>query len=234
MSRRIGIAVFPGTWSDRDCRHAVELLGAEAVSLWHAEPDLRGCEVVILPGGFAYGDYLRAGAIARFAPLMQAVTEHARAGGAVIGICNGFQILCEAGLLPGALLRNSSLQFRCQPTRLRVESAGSPFLSGCRKGELLQMPISHGEGRFYADPETLGRLNAECRVALRYCDEAGEPTDEANPNGSLQNIAGIFNEAGNVLGMMPHPERACEQLLGSADGLRILGAAIEHHPVASR
>lgn len=227
MSVRFGIAVFPGTWSDRDCAHAVALAGAESVPLWHADRDLRGCEVIILPGGFAYGDYLRAGAIARFAPLMEAVREHALQGGLVLGICNGFQILCEAGMLPGALLRNSSLQFRCQPAWLRVESTSTPFLAACSEGELLQLPVSHGEGRFFADPETLAELNSDGRVALRYCDQAGELSHSANPNGSLQNIAGILNREGNVLGMMPHPERACEQLLGSDDGLRLFNSAIQ-------
>jgi phosphoribosylformylglycinamidine synthase len=227
LSVRFGIAVFPGTWSDRDCAHAVDLAGAEAVPLWHADRDLKGCEVVILPGGFAYGDYLRAGAIARFAPLMEAVREHAQAGGLVLGICNGFQILCEAGMLPGALLRNSSLQFRCQPTWLRVETTGTPFLSGCHQGQRLRVPVSHGEGRFFADPATLAQLNSEGRVALRYSDEQGELTETANPNGSLQNIAGILNQHGNVLGMMPHPERACEELLGSDHGMRFFTSVIQ-------
>ncbi|MGH7643331.1 MAG: phosphoribosylformylglycinamidine synthase subunit PurQ [Candidatus Dormibacteria bacterium] len=226
MSVRFGIAVFPGTWSDRDCAHAVRLAGAEAVSLWHADRDLRGCEVVILPGGFAYGDYLRAGAIARFAPLMEAVQEHALGGGLVLGICNGFQILCEAGLLPGALLRNASLQFRCEPTWLQVESRNSAFLAGSAPGRLLQLPISHGEGRFFADSETLAELNGEGRVAFRYCDQHGERTDRANPNGSLENIAGILSDRGNVLGMMPHPERACEEVLGSDDGLQLFTGVI--------
>ncbi|HVC38929.1 MAG TPA: phosphoribosylformylglycinamidine synthase subunit PurQ [Candidatus Dormibacteraeota bacterium] len=228
MSVRFGIAVFPGTWSDRDCIHAVGLTGADAVPLWHADRDLKGCDVVILPGGFAYGDYLRAGAIARFAPLMEAVGEHARAGGPVLGICNGFQILCEAGLLPGALLRNSSLQFRCQPTWLRLEAAKGPFLSSCRPGQLLRVPVSHGEGRFYADRECLAQLNGEGRVAFRYSDRAGALTTAANPNGSLENIAGILNPEGNVLGMMPHPERACEELLGSDHGLALFNSAIHH------
>jgi len=228
LTVRFGIAVFPGTWSDRDCAHAVELTGEVAVPLWHADRDLKGCDVVILPGGFAYGDYLRAGAIARFAPLMEAVREHARGGGLVLGICNGFQILCEAGLLPGALLRNSSLQFRCQPTWLRVESTQSPFLAACPPGQPLRVPISHGEGRFYAAPEALAQLNAEGRVALRYCDQNGEISDRANPNGSLQNIAGILNQQGNVLGLMPHPERACEALLGSDQGLQLFNSAIQH------
>jgi phosphoribosylformylglycinamidine synthase len=227
LSVRFGIAVFPGTWSDRDCAHAVALAGAAPVPLWHAGRDLKGCDVVILPGGFAYGDYLRAGAIARFAPLMEAVREHALQGGLVLGICNGFQILCEAGMLPGALLRNSSLQFRCQPTWLRVESTSTPFLAECQRGELLRVPVSHGEGRFFADPETVARLNSEGRVALRYCDQLGDPSQLANPNGSLQNIAGILNQEGNVLGMMPHPERACEELLGSDDGLRLFNSAIQ-------
>jgi phosphoribosylformylglycinamidine synthase I len=227
LSLRFGIAVFPGTWSDRDCAHAVELSGAVAVPLWHADRDLKGCDVVILPGGFAYGDYLRTGAIARFAPLMEAVQEHARAGGPVLGICNGFQILCEAGMLPGALLRNASLQFRCQPCWLRVESASSPFLGTLQPGQLLQVPVSHGEGRFYADEETMARLNAEGRVAFRYTDSSGQATAAANPNGSLESVAGILNERGNVLGMMPHPERACELLLGSDHGLQLFPAALQ-------
>ncbi|MFZ0995692.1 MAG: phosphoribosylformylglycinamidine synthase subunit PurQ [Candidatus Dormiibacterota bacterium] len=232
MSVRFGIAVFPGTWSDRDCAHAVELAGGEAVRLWHADRDLKGADVVVLPGGFAYGDYLRCGAIARFAPLMEAVREHALAGGPVLGICNGFQILCEAGMLPGALLRNSSLQFRCQPTWLRVETRTTPFLRECREGQTLRVPVSHGEGRFYADRETLAQLISEDRVALRYSEADGGLTSDANPNGSLQNIAGILNRERNVLGMMPHPERACEELLGSADGLQLFTSAI--HQLASQ
>ncbi|MGC2192298.1 MAG: phosphoribosylformylglycinamidine synthase subunit PurQ [Candidatus Dormiibacterota bacterium] len=225
---RFGIAVFPGTWSDRDCAHAVGLTGSETVPLWHADRDLKGSDVVILPGGFAYGDYLRAGAIARFAPLMEAVRQHALDGGLVLGICNGFQILCEAGMLPGALLRNSSLQFRCQPTWLRVETNGNPFLSQCRQGQLLRVPVSHGEGRYFADQETLAQLNSEGRVALRYSDQEGELTPSANPNGSLQNIAGILSSEGNVLGMMPHPERACEELLGSDHGMELFNSAIRY------
>jgi phosphoribosylformylglycinamidine synthase len=228
LSVRFGIAVFPGTWSDRDCAHAVGLTGSETVALWHADRDLKGSDVVILPGGFAYGDYLRAGAIARFAPLMEAVRQHALDGGLVLGICNGFQILCEAGMLPGALLRNSSLQFRCQPTWLRVETNGTPFLSQCRQGQLLRVPVSHGEGRYFADQETLAQLNSEGRVALRYSDQEGELTPSANPNGSLQNIAGILSPEGNVLGMMPHPERACEELLGSDQGMELFNSAIRY------
>jgi len=232
LSVRFGIAVFPGTWSDRDCSHAAGLAGAEAVPLWHADRDLKGADVVVLPGGFAYGDYLRCGAIARFAPLMDAVRAHALAGGPVLGICNGFQILCEAGMLPGALLRNSSLQFRCQPTWLRVETQATPFLRECRQGATLRVPVSHGEGRFYADRETLAQLNSEDRVALRYSEADGRLSSDANPNGSLQNIAGILNPERNVLGMMPHPERACEELLGSADGLQLFTSAI--HQLASQ
>jgi phosphoribosylformylglycinamidine synthase len=227
LTVRFGIAVFPGTWSDRDCVHAVELAGAEATLLWHADRDLRRADIVVLPGGFAYGDYLRTGAIARFAPLMEAVRDHALGGGPVLGICNGFQILCEAGLLPGALLRNDSLQFRCQPTWLRVETQSTPFLSGCPPGTTLRVPVSHGEGRFYADSRTLEQLNSEGRVALRYSEADGRLTPDANPNGSLENIAGIVNQQGNVLGMMPHPERACEELLGSVDGLQLFSSAIQ-------
>ncbi|MHB8395066.1 MAG: phosphoribosylformylglycinamidine synthase subunit PurQ [Candidatus Dormibacteria bacterium] len=224
MSFRFGIAVFPGTWSDRDCAHAVGRAGGEAVFLWHAEKDLKGADCVILPGGFAHGDYLRAGAIARFAPLMEAVTEHARSGGLVLGICNGFQILCEAGLLPGALLRNRDLQFRCQDTTLLVEPADSPFLAGIPVGSRLNVPISHGQGRYFADPMMLANLEEGKQVALRYCSPAGELGDAHNPNGSLSHIAGIVNRGGNVLGMMPHPERACEPLLGSEDGLRLFSS----------
>lgn len=226
MGPRCGIAVFPGTWSERDCAHAVELAGGEPVMLWHAEPDLKGCDLVILPGGFAHGDYLRCGAIARFAPLMAAVAEHARGGGLVLGICNGFQILCEAGLLPGALLRNSCLQFRCQQTNLLVGPAATPFLEGLEPGRVLTIPISHGEGRYYAPPEQLEELERSSRVALRYCGPRGELGDLHNPNGSLDHIAGLLSSGGNVLGMMPHPERACEPLLGSADGLLLFRAAL--------
>ena len=224
---RFGIAVFPGTWSDRDCAHAVALAGGEPAYLWHQDSDLRGSDCVILPGGFAHGDYLRAGAIARFAPLMESVLDFAREGGPVLGICNGFQILCEAGLLPGALLRNDSLQFRCQPTKLLVEDASTPFLAGAVPGSTLAIPISHGEGRYYADEETLRELNSSNRVAFRYCSSSGEVGPSHNPNGSLDDIAGIVNEAGNVLGMMPHPERACEPLLGSSDGLALFTALVK-------
>jgi phosphoribosylformylglycinamidine synthase subunit PurQ / glutaminase len=218
---RFGVAVFPGTWSDRDCAHAVELAGHEAVMLWHKDTSIQGADCVVLPGGFSYGDHLRAGAVARFAPLMEAIVEFAAEGGLVWGICNGFQILCEAHLLPGALTRNSSLQFRCEPTWLRVESTASAFTSGCSGGDVLEIPVSHGEGRYVADDRTLDVLEDEHRVVFRYVAPDGSPVGAASPNGSMRDIAGIVNADRNVLGMMPHPERACEQLLGSGDGMRL-------------
>jgi phosphoribosylformylglycinamidine synthase len=221
---RFGIGVFPGTWSDRDCAHAVTLAGHEAVMLWHKDADLRGVDCVILPGGFSYGDYLRAGAVARFAPLMGSVGDFAAQGGLVWGICNGFQILCEAHLLPGALSRNKSLEFRCERSWLRVETADSPFTSACGRGDVLEIPVSHGEGRYVADDETLDGLEREQRVALRYVARDGSPAGDASPNGSMRDIAGILNAQRNVLGMMPHPERACEPLLGSADGMKLIAS----------
>jgi len=219
---RFAVIVFPGTWSDGDCHYALaDVLGQPADYVWHRQSGLSQYDCVVLPGGFSYGDYLRTGAIARFSPVMEAVVRHAEAGKPVIGICNGFQILCEAGLLPGALIRNESLQYRCLWVNLRVENADTTFSSACQPGQVLAIPISHGEGRYYADPETLARLEAERRVVFRYCDAAGQTTAAANPNGSTNNIAGIINERGNVLGMMPHPERACEALLGGEDGLYI-------------
>ena len=211
---------FPGSNCDEDALHAViDQLGETGVMLWHRDRDLQGCDVIILPGGFAYGDYLRAGAIARFSPIMNDVMEHADGGGPVFCICNGFQIACEAGLLPGALLRNASLQFRSMPVIVRVEQTATRFTSAARDGQLLTMPIAHGDGRYTADDETINRLESEGQVVFRYVDGSGEPTAEANPNGSLRNIAGITNPAGNVVGLMPHPERAVEALLGSTDGL---------------
>lgn len=219
---RFGVLVFPGTWSDGDCYQAITAgLGEEAAYVWHRETDLSGFDALILPGGFSYGDHLRCGAIARFAPVMGAVAAHAAAGKPVIGICNGFQILCEAGLLPGALLPNESLQFRCQQVYLRTETVDSPFTNALRPGETLRIPISHGEGRYFADSSTLSLLNDDGRVAFRYCDEQGNVTAAANPNGSLEGIAGVLNERRNVLGMMPHPERASEALVGGEDGLAI-------------
>ncbi len=225
---RFGVIVFPGTWSDGDCYYVLDTILRQPVDyVWHREHDLSAYDCVVLPGGFSYGDYLRAGAIARFSPVMAAVAEHARKGGLVYGICNGFQILCEAGLLPGALMRNDSLQFRCQPTYLRIENAATPFTWQCRPGQVLTIPISHGEGSYFADTDTLAMLEDSRRVAFRYVASSGEVTAEGNPNGSLNNIAGIFNERGNVLGMMPHPERASERLMGGEDGLLIWRSIIE-------
>lgn len=219
---RWGVVVFPGTWSERDCHHVLTaVLGQDAEYVWHRDTDLERFDAVVLPGGFSYGDHLRCGAIARFSPVMEAVRRHAARGKLVIGICNGFQILCEAGMLPGALLRNDSLQFRCMTVQLRTETVETPFTSTCIPDQVLAMPISHGEGRYYASPETLAQLNAEGRVAFRYCTPAGDLDPGANPNGSLEDIAGIVNEGRNVLGMMPHPERAGEALTGGEDGLYI-------------
>ena len=219
---RFAVVVFPGTWSDYDCHYALTaVLGQEAELVWHRERDLSSYDCVVLPGGFSYGDYLRAGAIARFSPVMEAVVRHAEAGKPVIGICNGFQVLCEAHLLPGVLMRNDSLQYRCQWVHLRVENVETPFTSEYRRAQVLRIPISHGEGRYFADEETLAGLEFSGRVVFRYCTPEGDLTAAANPNGSLNNIAGIVNERGNVLGMMPHPERACEALMGGEDGLAI-------------
>jgi phosphoribosylformylglycinamidine synthase subunit PurQ / glutaminase len=219
---RFAVLVFPGTWSDTDCQFALTNgLGQEADLVWHREDDLSSYNAIVLPGGFSYGDYLRCGAIARFSPVMEAVRREAERGKPVIGICNGFQILCEAGLLPGVLMRNDSTQFRCEDVHLRVETSASAFTNATQRGDVLAIPISHGEGNYYADDETLARLNAEDRIAFRYATSTGEVTAAANPNGSIENIAGILNEQRNVLGMMPHPERASEALLGGADGLVI-------------
>jgi phosphoribosylformylglycinamidine synthase len=217
---KVGVVSFPGSNCDEDALLAVvEHLHEESFLLWHKDHDLKGADVVILPGGFSYGDYLRSGAIARFSPIMQEVVAHAKRGGPVIGICNGFQIACEAGLLPGALLRNASLQFRSMPVTLRVESSDTVFTREAKVGSRLTMPIAHGDGRYTADAETLKRLEGEGRVVFRYVDAAGNPTPAANPNGAMNNIAGVSNESGSIVGMMPHPERALEPLLGSNDGL---------------
>jgi phosphoribosylformylglycinamidine synthase I len=218
---RIAVAVFPGTWSERDFAHVATTLGWEARLVWHTDTDLGDPDAVVLPGGFAHGDHLRTGAIARFSPVMKAVSDFATAGGPVLGSCNGFQILCEAGILPGVLLRNDHLEFRCDWQGLRVEHAAGPWLAEFDAGEPIRLPISHGEGRFHADPATLDDLERSGRVALRYADEAGAVTPDANPNGSLRSIAAIVNERGNVLGLMPHPERASESELGGTDGLRL-------------
>ncbi len=229
-----GVIVFPGTWSDADCFHAVtDRLGQRARFLWHKDTDVSGIDCLIVPGGFSYGDYLRAGAIARFSPVMRSVERFARNGGLVIGICNGFQILCEAGLLPGALMRNDHLQFRCQWVSLRVETERTSFTSQCRRGDVLSIPISHGEGSYYADDATLDSLEANGQIVFRYCEEDGEVTPASNPNGSRRAIAGIVSAEGNVLGMMPHPERCCEDLMGGEDGLLILRSIVESHHRAS-
>ncbi len=216
---RVAVVTFPGSNCDYDCyRAAREVLEADAYYVWHREHDLKQPDLVILPGGFSYGDYLRAGAIARFSPIMREVMEFAAGGGPVLGICNGFQVLCEAGLLPGALSKNASLQFRGQPVFIKVENASTMFTSAYGVGQVLRVPIAHGEGNFVADVETLTRLENEGRVVFRYCDATGAVLPSANPNGSMENIAGIVNEGGNVLGLMPHPERVVDPLLGSTDG----------------
>ncbi len=219
---KFGIVTFPGSNCDVDAMHAVtDQLGQTAVSLWHRDHDTQGCDVLILPGGFSYGDALRAGAIARFSPIMQEVVAHAERGAPVIGICNGFQILCESHLLPGALMRNAGLKFVCDWVHLRVEGHAPTFLNAYASGQVLRMPVAHGEGRFVADDATLDALEGNGQVVFRYCDAVGRITDESNPNGALRGIAGITNSTGNVLGMMPHPERAVESLLGSTDGLAL-------------
>jgi phosphoribosylformylglycinamidine synthase subunit PurQ / glutaminase len=215
----VAVLRFPGSNCDQDCLAALgEFAGIEASYLWHKETSVAGCDAIVLPGGFSYGDYLRCGAIARFSPVMAAVKTFALAGGPVLGICNGFQILCEAGLLPGALVRNRDLHFICEHVHVRVEQPATAFTRAARTAAVLKIPIAHGEGCYFADGETLRRLRAEDRIVLRYCDEQGCVTDAANPNGSCDNIAGIRNANGNVLGLMPHPERACDPALGSTDG----------------
>ena len=216
---KFGIIIFPGTWSDRDCHYAVHtIMGQKADYIWHKETDLSGYDCVILPGGFSYGDYLRPGAIARFSPVMASLAEFTRKGKLVIGICNGFQVLCESGLLPGILRQNNHLQYRCQWTHIRVENTSSPFTAKCHAGQVLKIPVSHYEGCYYADDTTVNELETENRIAFRYTTPEGIETQTANPNGSLRNIAGIVNRERNVLGMMPHPERSCEAILGSTDG----------------
>ncbi|MBD0316439.1 MAG: phosphoribosylformylglycinamidine synthase subunit PurQ [Nitrospiraceae bacterium] len=223
----IGVIVFPGSNCDHDCEHVFKhVLGQHVTMVWHKETSLDGLDGVILPGGFSYGDYLRTGAIARFSPVMNAVTQFAARGGLVLGICNGFQILVEAGLLPGALLRNRSLHFMCKDVYVKVENAATPFTGLCRPGQVLKVPIAHADGNYYTDPVTLAGLQANAQVIFRYCDEQGTVTPAANPNGSLDNIAGVCSATGNVLGMMPHPERSAESLLGNEDGRLILESAI--------
>jgi phosphoribosylformylglycinamidine synthase len=225
---KFGVIQFPGSNCDQDAYFAVrDVLKQPVEYVWHQVTDVSGYDCIILPGGFSYGDYLRTGAVARFSPVMNAVQEFADKGGRVIGICNGFQILCEAHMLPGALLPNNTLRFRCRYVNVRVENNASDYTHLCDKGQVLRIPIAHHGGQYYCDPDTLKELEANNRILLRYCDDQGNITEAGNPNGSLASIAGIVNERGNVAGMMPHPERAVEDLLGSADGVFILKSIVE-------
>jgi phosphoribosylformylglycinamidine synthase I len=225
--KKFGVVVFPGSNCDHDAYHVLKNVFRQDVRfLWHKDSSLEGVDAIVLPGGFSYGDYLRCGAIARFSPIMKEVVAFAGSGGMVMGICNGFQILCESGLLPGSLLRNAALTFNCSYVHLRVENASTAFTSACREGEVLKIPIAHGEGNYYADPDTLDRLTRNNQIIFRYCDRTGVTTPESNPNGSLGNIAGIVNEGGNVMGMMPHPERASDPALRETDGAKVFESAI--------
>ena len=225
---KFAVVVFPGSNCDHDAQYAVQhVLGQQAELVWHKDTSLRGADAVVLPGGFAHGDYLRTGAIARFSPIMAEVQKFAAAGGPVLGICNGFQVLLEAGLLPGAMLRNNVLQFRCEYVHVKVEQADTPFTAACSPGQVLRIPIAHGEGNYYAEPDVITRLEHNRQVIFRYATASGEVTAEANPNGSVNNIAGICNEARNVVGLMPHPERACELAVGSADGLVLFESVVK-------
>ena len=225
---KFAVIQFPGSNCDQDCVAGINsIAGLEAEYVWHKKTSLRDYDAIVLPGGFAYGDYLRCGAIARFSPIMKAVINDARAGKLVLGTCNGFQVLCEAGLLPGALVRNRSLRFVCELVTLRVEVSDSAFTHGLPEGTLLRMPIAHGEGCYFADEKTLGELNRDRRVVMRYANDRGEIVQEANPNGSIENIAGICNREGNVFGLMPHPDRACDARLGSADGRKIFESMMQ-------
>jgi phosphoribosylformylglycinamidine synthase len=232
---RAAIVTFPGSNCDYDCYKAItDVLGEDAYFVWHRERSVGDCDLVVLPGGFSYGDYLRAGAIARFSPIMQDVQRFAEDGGHVLGICNGFQVLCEAGMLPGALIRNRSLQFQGERVWIRVENADTAFTAHYDEGRLLHLHIAHGQGNYVAEPAVIESLEANDRVVFRYVDEDGQPTDEGNANGSMNNIAGIVNESGNILGLMPHPERSVEALLGSTDGLPIFSSLAERLSTAGR
>src|SRR5215216_3178229 len=225
---KFAIVVFPGSNCDHDAHHAARhVLGQDAEFVWHKDTSLRGADVVILPGGFAHGDYLRTGAIARFSPIMGEVQKFAAAGGPVLGICNGFQVLLEAGLLPGAMLRNNVLQFRCEHVHVKVEQTDTPFTAACAPGQVLRIPIAHGEGNYYAETDVIARLEKNRQVIFRYSSPAGDVTAEANPNGSVNSIAGICNGSRNVVGLMPHPERACEIAVGSADGLVLFESVVK-------
>lgn len=229
---KFGVIIFPGSNCDHDAYWAFQqVCGEDATLLWHDAEDLQNCDCIVIPGGFSYGDYLRTGAIARFSPIMQSVRRFAEAGGLVLGICNGFQILTEAGLLPGALLRNKTLKYICKPVHLRVESTSTVFTQALRQGEVLEIPIGHGDGNYFCDDATLAELEKNEQIVFRYATASGEISDEANPNGSRANIAGICNRGRNVLGMMPHPERADEPLLGMTDGLKILRSLVDHGSV---
>jgi phosphoribosylformylglycinamidine synthase subunit PurQ / glutaminase len=224
-----GVVTFPGSLDDRDAVYGLSaVLGQQVVRLWHKDRDLKGVEAIVLPGGFSYGDYLRCGALARFSPIMQSVVEFANAGGPVLGTCNGFQILCESGLLPGALVRNQSLSYICEWVRIRVETAHTRFTGGCTAGETLRVPIKHGEDCYVADEVTLKNLEDNGQVVFRYVDDMGQATESANPNGALHNIAGITNKAGNVVGLMPHPEHALEAMLGGEDGRKLFLSPLAH------
>jgi phosphoribosylformylglycinamidine synthase len=236
MPVRIGVVVFPGSNCDRDTLHALQLAGAEAVSLWHEQATLDGVAAVVLPGGFAYGDYLRAGAIARFSPIMRGVADFAAAGGLVLGVCNGFQVLAEAGLVPGALLRNASLRFVGREVAIAPERLDTPFTHALPSGRPLRLPVAHGEGCYYADEASLDALEHDGQILFRYVDSSGAaagPGDPANPNGSLRAIAGVMNASGNVAGLMPHPERAAEAILGSNDGMGIIRSLVESAAAAA-
>jgi phosphoribosylformylglycinamidine synthase I len=225
---KFAVVVFPGSNCDHDAYHAVShVLGQQAEFIWHKDTDLKGADAVILPGGFAHGDYLRTGAMARFSPVMRDVQSFAARGGPVLGICNGFQVLLEAGMLPGAMLRNKNLKFLCEHVHVRVEQTDTPFTSACRRGQVLRIPIAHGEGNYFAEPDVITRLEANRHIVFRYTNADGVVTDDSNPNGSAAAIAGLCNEKRNVVGLMPHPERACESALGSADGLIILESAVQ-------
>ncbi len=219
---KAGVVVFPGSNCDHDCYHVLKhVLGMDTVFLWHKDADLKGADLVVLPGGFSYGDYLRCGAIAKHSPIMQEVSEFADKGGHVLGICNGFQVLTESGLLPGALLRNTELKFICKYVNLRVDNAGTAFTSRYADGEIVRIPIAHAEGNYFASEEVIKELEENNQVVFRYCDEYGETSDGSNPNGSINGIAGIINKGGNVLGMMPHPERCAEEIMQTKDGFHI-------------
>ena len=225
---KFAVIVFPGSNCDHDAYHAAKhVLAQDAEFIWHKETSLKGADVVILPGGFSHGDYLRTGAIARFSPIMATVAEFAAQGGPLLGICNGFQVLCEAHLLPGALLRNRDLKFHCEHVCVRVEQTDTPFTASTTRGQVLRLPIAHGEGNYFADPETIAELESTGRVIFRYCDASGQLSDAANPNGSVHSIAGICSEKRNVVGLMPHPERACESPLGSKDGLVLFESVLQ-------